>query len=235
MLSSFADFLGSLSARAWAELVGAALIALGTGCALDWYQSGQAATWSPRIESAEEMHAGDLSGDEWAELLVHDVPVAPETTTVVVPRDIAKTDSSQNGLTEVTYAADLIDTPELSGKGALPPLPFVVVPVSGKRPAVDLTPEEVTLSAVNPRTGGGLTYTYDVPRDTWAIDVEGTITAGQTSLASTATVGLRYERDAWSARVGAGYAAGVVGESAAAGPVGAVTLQYEIGSFDLLD
>ena len=231
MLGALADVLKSLSVRGWAELVGACLIALGTWYTFEWYETGQAATWSPRIESAEEMKVGDLSGDEWAELLVHDVPVAPETTTVVVPRDVAKTDSSQNGLTEVTYAADLMSSPELSGEDALPPLPFVVVPVSGKKPAVDLTPEEVTLSAVNPKTGGGLTYTYDVPRDLWAIDVEGTITAGQTSLASTATVGLRYERDAWSARIGVGGGAALLGRSAGAGPIGSLRLTRTLFSW----
>jgi len=231
MLSAFADFLGSLSARAWAELVGACLIALGTGWALDWYQSGRAATWSPRIESAEEMRAEDLSGDEWAELLMHDVPVAPETTTVVVPRDVAETDSSQNGLPEVTYSADLLNAPKLQGEDTLPVLPFVIVPVSEQKPAIDLTPETVTLSAISPKTGGGMTYTYDVPRDPWAIDVEGAITAGQTSLASTVTIGFRHERDRWSARIGVGGGVALLGRSAGAGPIGTVRLTQTIWSW----
>lgn len=93
-------------------------------------------------------------------------------------------------------------------------LGYVITPTTGGRPRLSVTRRTVTFSGFLPTTGAGRTWTYDVPRPDWSLDVEagiGTTIAPFTgtiqSASTTATLGLnRYWRDL-TGRVGVGMTA----------------------------
>jgi len=195
----------SVPAWVWKFLLGALAGALIGAYASHRYHTASLATsWSPTIEKAEQVDTTEISAEIWQRLQIHDPPPAKETDTTqaVLPEWMLSPGlGAQNALPEVTY-----ESPRLAQRGLLPHLPYVAVPMrNGRRPAVDVGASEVRLTAINPKTGGALTYRYSVPSPKWTLSVAGTIGAASESLSGSSALVLERALGDWTVGLGGGY------------------------------
>lgn len=215
----------------WQYVLASLLGALVAGYGVHRYHTGSvAAVVDPHIRAEERGPPAKIPARVWRELALGQAKKADEvdTTEIVVPTWHSANKGGSNGLPEVTYSSDLLDT-DLS----LPELDFVTVGLkSGRRPAVEVTPDRVRLFANSPQTGRPLTYTYQVPTPDWTVDVEGALGGSLaplrdptlTGMTAESTIGLTRDWGDWSARLGVGV--GTSRESA--GGVVTISLSREL-------
>lgn len=115
-------------------------------------------------------------------------------------------------------------------KVSLAGLPYVITPVTGRRPTLSVTSRTVTMSAVNPRNGQGLEYRWDVPRPEWRLTANGDLTAGAQYAHTSSTLGLAKRTSVGWLSVEAGYGLAVT-DQVRRGVVGRVTLRSTLYSW----
>lgn len=217
--AAVAGIAASLSPRAWAEVVGASLIVLGTWFVLEGGFGASEKPWAPKIQSAEGVELGTMDRSDWGRLLKHEPPAEVDTTCSVLPASFLENEGPAqdrgNGLPEVRYQAP-------KSEMRPPQIPYLTVPVTDGRPALDVGADVVRLRGANPRTGAPLTYEYDVPRPSWGIDLRGQALVGRKILVSQSTLGVWHQADWWRLRVAAGVGAGWSPDGLFAGPMGTV-------------
>jgi len=109
-------------------------------------------------------------------------------------------------------------------------LPYVITPMTGRRPALSVTSRTVTMSAVNPRSGRGLEYRWDVPRPEWRLIAGGDLTAGPVIGFTSSTLGLAKRTSVGWLSVQAGYGLSVT-DQVRRGFVGKVTVRSTLYSW----
>jgi hypothetical protein len=172
------------------------------------------------------MAKADLEASGPVQVKVYEAPDSTDTRTdcVEVPTWLRQLHTAErNGQNEsVTPSAPpetgVSDTAKTMAKSrtkrslrGLAGLPYIITPVTGRRPTLSVTTQTVTLSAIDPRDGSGLEYSYDVPSPTWSLDAEAGLSATVAPLtgrlrgaAATSTLGLNRHWDDVSARLGVG-------------------------------
>jgi len=227
MLSALAVIWGSiargaaavLEAMPWWGWTHALALALG-GAAAVWgpqaLEDQSAPGLSPRIGPVETVDTSAIRASVFERLGVAPAPDAEQTDTTcaVLPTWMSEgLGEGRNGLPRVAYDTGLLRQPRFGDVRRA--LPWVAVPTrGGRRPAVGVTSEKVTLQGYSPRTGQGLTYTYAVPSPDWGLSVAGRIGGAKESVHGESLLVLTrtFEKLDVSAEAGYGITAGEAAE-----------------------
>ena len=151
-----------------------------------------------------------------------------------VERQITKTDTVTKTRPVRVTVYDTVRATEIDTAFVPIPTDMTIRGVTPERP-VQVEGQRFTLIEWRPSEQRFTQTTYRADPDRWAVDIKGSLTGARRSVSAIGTVGLRYEHGPWAARIGGGVGAGVVSTSAAAGPVGTVSLRYDLLSFDLFN
>jgi len=237
MLSALAVIWGSIARGAaavleavpWWGWTHALALALG-GAAAVWgpqaLEDQSAPGLSPRIGPVERVDTSAIRASVFERLGAAPAPDAEQTDTTcaVLPTWMSEgLGEGRNGLPRVAYDTDLLLQPRFGD--VRQGLPWVAVPTrGGRRPAVGVTSEEVTLQGYSPRTGQGLTYTYAVPSPNWTLSVAGAIGGAEESVHGESLLVLTRSFEKWDVSAEAGYGI-MVGEAAGRSWQGGITIE----------
>jgi hypothetical protein len=237
MLSALAVIWGSIARGAaavlravpWWGWTHALALALG-GAAAVWgpqaLEDQSAPGLSPRIGPVETVDTSAIRASVFERLGVAPAPDAEQTDTTcaVLPTWMSEgLGEGRNGLSHMAYDTDLLRQPRFGDirQG----LPWVAVPTrGGRRPAVGVTSEEVTLQGYNPKTGQGLTYTYAVPSPDWRLSVAGRIGGAEKFAYGESLLVLTRSFEEWDVSAEAGYGI-MAGEAAKRSWQGGITIE----------
>jgi len=174
------------------------------------YYAGQGAS-SPRVVTETDtvrveapMALGDLvDATTPQEVIEYQAPDTSDTRTdcIEVPTWLSTrfTTSTSSKPAPVSGAAmqsgeavAALRGPSSTQNGARDGHGYTITPLTSGRPRLSVGSRQVTLSAIDPRSGAGRRYTYDVPRPEWALWPEVEIRTTPWGLEASAGAALRW-------------------------------------------
>jgi len=173
------------------------------------YYAGQGAS-SPRVVADTDtvrveapMSPGDLvDATTPQEVIEYQAPDTSDTRTdcIKVPRWLSLSRTSEAPLAQgKKTSADTVEewrsqmgmrSARSLQKSAGPP--YAITPLTSGRPRLSVGSEQVTLSTIDPHSGAGREYAYDVPRPEWALWPETEIRTTPWGLEAALGAGLRW-------------------------------------------